>query len=283
MRRFFKSMAFRIFAVVLAALLCGTALAAVSRSSVSPVTAAVSVVFTPAHRIASAVARTFSSLPFTFRSSSALLKENKALQKQIDSLMDQMVDYEQIKKKNELYKEFLQVKEEHEDYTFVPACIIGRNASDRVGTVTLNAGSSEGVEVNDPVIYGNYVVGVVTSVAPLQCTVSTLLNPSVNVSAYEVRTRDLGYVTTTTELAQQGLCIMPGLSNTTAVTAGGMVCTSGVGGIYPRDLIIGTVTDVIDGTVDISASAVIKPGADLEEVTDVFIITYFRGKAGAGD
>ena len=72
---------------------------------------------------------------------------------------------------------------------------------------------------------------------------------------------------------------MPGLSSSTAVTAGGIVCTSGVGGIFPRDLIIGSIVDVVDGTVDISASAIIEPGIDLSEITDVFIITSFDGQA----
>ena len=71
---------------------------------------------------------------------------------------------------------------------------------------------------------------------------------------------------------------MPGLSSETSVTAGGIVCTSGVGGIYPRDLVIGNIVDVVDGTVDISASAIIEPGADFSELTDVFIITHFDGQ-----
>ena len=74
---------------------------------------------------------------------------------------------------------------------------------------------------------------------------------------------------------------MPGLASSTAVTAGGIVCTSGVGGIYPRDLIIGTIVDVVDGTVDISASAIIKPSVEFTEITDVFIITSFDGQSVA--
>ena len=130
-------------------------------------------------------------------------------------------------------------------------------------------------------IVGNVIdefVGVVESVTPTQCTVSTILNPKVNVSAYEVRTRDMGFVTSTVALSKEGHCHMPGLSSSTAVTVGGIVCTSGVGGIFPRDLIIGNIVDVVDGTVDISASAIIEPGVDFSEITDVFIITDFDGQ-----
>ena len=278
MIRFLKSTAFKIFAVVAAALLAGSLFAVASRSGSSPLTSITSVIFGPISRLSSSIAAELQNLPISFKSSSTLLKENEELKKEIDNLTDQLVDYEQIRHKNEFYQQFLQIKEEHSDYVFAEAAVIGRDAADNLGSFTLNKGSVHDISVNDPVIYGNYLVGVVASVTPTQCTVNTILNPKVSVSAYEVRTRDLGYVTSTVALAQEGHCHMPGLSSSTAVTAGGIVCTSGVGGIYPRDLIIGNIVDVVDGTVDISASAIIEPGIDFSEITDVFIITHFDGQ-----
>lgn len=278
MIRFLKSTAFKIFAVIAAALLAGSVFAIASRSGSSPLTSITSFIFGPLSRVSSYVSAEFSKLPISFKSASALAVEIEDLQKKIDKLTEQLVDYEQIKHKNEFYQEFLGLKEEHSDYVFAEAAIIGRDAADNLGSFSLNKGSLNDISVNDPVIYGKYLVGVVASVTPTQCTVNTILNPKVNVSAYEVRTRDLGFVTSTVELAQEGHCHMPGLSSSTAVTAGGIICTSGVGGIFPRDLIIGSIVDVVDGTVDISASAVIKPGVDFSQITDVFIITSFNGQ-----
>lgn len=278
MIRFLKSTAFKIFAVVAAALLAGSVFAVLSRSGSSPLTSATSFVFGPVSRLSSYVAAEFSKIPVSFRSSSTLAKEVEALQKQVDTLTEQLVELEQLRNKNALYQEFLGIKEEHSDYVFAEAAIIGRDAADNLGTFTLNKGSLSDIKINDPVIYGKYLVGVVASVTPTQCTVNTILNPKVNVSAYEVRTRDLGFVTSTVALAKDGHCHMPGLSSSTAVTAGGIVCTSGVGGIFPRDLIIGNIVDVVDGSVDISASAIIEPGIDFGEITDVFIITSFDGQ-----
>lgn len=278
MIRFLKSTAFKIFAVVAAALLAGSVFAVLSRSGSSPLTSVTSFVFGPVSRLSSYVAAEFSKIPISFKSSSTLAKEVDALKKQVDNLTDQLVELEQLRNKNALYQEFLEIKEAHADYVFAEAAIIGRDAADNLGTFTLNKGSTADISVNDPVIYGKYLVGVVSSVTPTQCTVNTVLNPKVNVSAYEVRTRDLGFVTSTVSLAQEGHCHMPGLSSSTAVTAGGIVCTSGVGGIFPRDLIIGNIVDVVDGTVDISASAIIEPGIDFAAITDVFIITSFDGQ-----
>lgn len=278
MIRFLKSTAFKIFAVVAAALLAGSVFAVLSRSGSSPLTSVTSFVFGPVSRLSSYVAAEFSKIPISFKSSSTLAKEVDALKKQVDSLTSQLVELEQLRNKNALYQEFLEIKEAHADYVFAEAAIIGRDAADNLGTFTLNKGSANDISVNDPVIYGKYLVGVVASVTPTQCTVNTILNPKVNISAYEVRTRDLGFVTSTVALAREGHCHMPGLSSSTAVTAGGIVCTSGVGGIFPRDLIIGNIVDVVDGTVDISASAIIEPGIDFAGITDVFIITSFDGQ-----
>ena len=279
MSRFFKSSGFKLFAVILAALIAGSIISVASRSGSSPLNKAVSVVFGPASRLAGALSSGFNDLPISFRSSSYYKKENERLEKEIDRLREQFVDYEDLVHQNEFYKEFLDLKEEHSDYEFTQAAIIGSDAADRFGSFTLNKGSSSGIEVNDPVIYGKYVVGTVKSVTPTRCVVNTLLNPKVNISAYDARTREVGYVTTTVEYSKQGMCVMPGLSPTTAVASGGIIATAGISGIYPADLIIGTVDDIVDATVDISASAIIKPGVDFSQLTDVFIITDFNGQA----
>lgn len=279
MIRFFKGTGFKIFVIILAALLAGSVISVASRTGSSPVTKVTSLVFGPAARLASAVTSDIKGLPISFRSSSYYKRENEALKKEIDSLKEQLVDHEQVIHKNEFYKEFLDLKEEHSDYKFAEAAVIGRDAADRFGSITLNKGSAGGIAVNDPVIYGNYLVGVVASVTPTQCVVNTLLNPDVRVSVYEIRTREVSYVTTTVELAEQGYCHMTNLANETAVSDGGIVCTAGVGGIFPRDLILGSIIEIVDATVDISASAVIEPGVDYSQLTDVIIITEFDGQA----
>ena len=86
MIRFLKSSAFKIFAVIAAALLAGSVFAVASRSGSSPLTSVISVVFGPLSRLSSYVAAEFADIPVSFKSSSELLKENENLQKKIDNL-----------------------------------------------------------------------------------------------------------------------------------------------------------------------------------------------------
>ena len=108
----------------------------------------------------------------------------------------------------------------------------------------MNCGSNDGVKVNDPVISGEYLIGIVNEVTPTSCVVLSVTDPKVNAAAYEIRTGEMGYTETTSKLALNGLLKLTGLTKDTSVAVGGIVCTSGVGGIYPRGLIIGTVTAV---------------------------------------
>ncbi len=281
MNRFYRTRTFKIFAAVLVVLILGIATAAALHSNTSPTNSVISTVFSPLQRASSFLAQQLSEFSINFKSSATLSKQIDDLNAEIENLREQLIDYEQMKNQNDLYREFLELKEDNPDYKFSEAAVIGRDAANPLSTFVLNRGTTDDVAVNDPVIYGKYLVGVVTSVTLTQCTIKTIMNPDVNVSAYEIRTRELGFVTSTPKLAQDGLCIMPGLPDTTAISPGGMVCTSGVGGIYPRDLIIGTVTKVTDSTTDISASATIETQVDFGALTDVFIITDFDGQGAS--
>ena len=275
MKQFFKSYTFKAFLAVLAVLLCGSLMAALTVEKESPFSAAVNFVFTPVNRAAAKAAEGMRNLRLHFRSSAYYESEIESLQKQLADSREKVVDYEQLQQKLELYEKFLEIKEEHSDYKFCPASNISSDASDLYGSMTLNRGTLHDVHVNDPVILEKYLVGVVTAVSPTQCTVSTLLNPSVFVSAYEIRTREAGYVETTASMAANGLIRLAGATRTTAMSAGGIVCTSGTGGIFPKDLLIGEIVEITDADENISSYAVIQPYVDFDNLIDVFIITNF--------
>ena len=275
MKKFLKSYTFKAFLAVLAVLLCGSALAALTTQNESPFTSAVNFVFTPVNRVAAKAASGLSDLRLYFRSAKYYERQIEELKKQLAESREKVVDYEQLEQKVELYEKFLEIKQEPPEYTFHPASNISSDPTDLYGTMILNRGTIHDVHVNDPVILEKYLVGVVTSVSPTQCTVSTLLNPSVFVSAYEIRTREAGYTETTASLADNGLIRLAGATRTTAMSTGGIVCTSGTGGIFPKDLLIGEITEITDATENISSYAIVKPYVDFDNLIDVFIITNF--------
>lgn len=279
MRRFLKSKAFRVIVILFVVLIVGTIIAAVSRNGASPFSSATGAMFEPLQRATSFVGQGFKKFGSKFSSVSNYERQIIELQEQVDDYKSQLVDYEKTKQKIKLYEEFLKINEKHSDFKVEPANVIGRDAANAFHSIVLNKGSSDGISANDPVICGNgQLVGVVTKAGATYCVVSTIFDPDIKISAYEVRTRDTGFSATSAELSRDRLCRLSGLNRNTAIATGGIVCTSGVGGIYPRDLIMGTVKEVRNDSRNISSYAIIEPGFDITKLEDVLIITEFDGK-----
>lgn len=279
MKKFFKCTWFKVLVAILTVLLAFIIFAVVTSHGSSPLSTAMGTVAEPVYRGASAVGKAFTKVGDFFTSKEKYKAEIEDLESEIADLQSRLADYEQAKQKLELYEGALEIKESNPDYKFVSAVIIGKDSSNAFTTFTFNKGSADGISVNDPVIYGKgQLVGVVTKVSATYCVVSTILDPNVNVSAYEVRTRESGFVSNTASISKNGFCRLSGLDRNTSIAAGGIVCTTGVGGVYPRDLIVGTVKEVKNEDSDISSYAVIEPSADIDNLEDALIITDFDGQ-----
>ena len=279
MKKFFKSTWFKILVALLTVLLAFIIFAVVTARGSSPLSTAMGTVAQPIYRGAAAVGKGFTKVGDFFTSKEKYKAEIEDLESEIADLQSRLADYEQTKQKLELYEGALEIKESNPDYKFVSAVIIGKDSSNAFTTFTFNKGSADGISVNDPVIYGKgQLVGVVTKVSATYCVVSTILDPNVNVSAYEVRTRETGFVSNNASVSKDGFCRLSGLDRNTSIAAGGIVCTTGVGGVYPRDLIVGTVKEVKNEDSDISSYAVIEPSADIDNLEDALIITDFNGQ-----
>ena len=281
MRNFLRSTSFKILLTVAVVLLAGAIAAAALASGTSPLTFAVGTVFSPLSDAAAYISEKFDNFKGGFISSRSYMDRVEELEEQVADYQSKLVDYEKLQKQVEAYEKFLGVKEKNPDFQFVAGTVIGRDAADVFGSFVLNCGSADGVAVGDPVISGEYLIGIVNETSPTSCTVLSVCDPKFSAAAYEIRTGEAGYTQTTTKLGVQGVLKLSGLERDTAVAEGGIVCTSGVGGVFPRGLIIGTVTTVQKEEGDISYYAEVKPEIEISEVQDAFVITDFEGKGDA--
>lgn len=279
MRSFFQSTRFRISLAIASALLLGVFFAAVSNSGTSPLSQALSFLISPIEYAATEICGLAEDFTGGFISSQKYKEKIEELEAEVEKLKDSLIDYEKTKHKLRAYEEFLEVKDENPDFSFMPATVILRDAQDVYGSFTLNRGANDGVKINSPVISGNALVGVIKEVSLNTSTVYTLFNPDVSVSAYEIRTREDCFTEAMSEYSLMGNIRLSGLTKTTPVVSGGIIATSGIGGIYPKDLIIGTVKEIRADETGISSYALITPEADYSLLTDVFIITDFEGKS----
>ncbi len=278
MLQFLKSRKFKTFTLVICALLIGAVIAVATSDSSSPVTNVIGTVFSPVQKAAGYIADNVSWLGESFRSSGSYKNEIERLRQKVAEYENQLVDYNDMLEKIASYETMLGVKEENPDYALERASIIGTDSADMFTSLIIDKGSGDGVSVNDPAVYGNYVVGIVKKVHPSYSVVQSILSPDINISALDSKTRETAYVTTTAEYSLKGSCLFSGLERTTAVSPGGIILTSGIGGIYPKGLIIGTVSEVCESGYDLSNYAVIEPGVNVKDIEDLFVITDFEGQ-----
>ena len=275
---FHKNKQFRAIVIIAVLLVVGMMISAISGSTFSPESTVVGTFFYPAQRLASAVSSKIVAMGDNVSGKSSYQDEIDALKLRVADLQEQLVDYETIKRENDYYKDFLEVKEENPDFKLLHGSIIARDSESLYSSFSISVGSAQGVKVNDCVIYGKYLVGLVVKVYPSSSVIKTVLDPDISVSAYEARTGENSYTSNDLTLAKQGKLMMANLSKDTAISPGGIVCSSGVGGIYPKDLILGTVENVQESGKDVSFIAVVNPGVKISELTDIFVITDYSGK-----
>jgi rod shape-determining protein MreC len=278
LRKFYQSSALKVFISVIVAIVLGAVIAALSHSNNTPLSSATSTVLSPLQSFSSYLSYKFSNFYDNFKSSATLAEENRNLKEQIEKYQEEVIDYNETKNKLDTYEDFLGVKEENPDFIFESATIISRDSTDLNESFSLNKGSLDDISVNDPVIYGKNLVGVVVSVSPATCTVKTIANPDVNISIYESYTGEVGYSTGTGDSKDKVYAKIPGLKKDTSISPNGIVCTTGSGGIYPKDLIVGTIVSIENSSDGISTHAAVRSALDISALTEVFVIKEFDGQ-----
>ena len=275
MKDIFKSSRFKLIASIMAFLLIGALIAAANGHGETAQSSVIGTVFAPCHYVAQKISNTMDKISKNASGNAEYEKKIAALEDEIGDLRYQLADYENLKTQNELYKEFLELKEENKDYKFVEASVTGRDSADIYKSFTISKGLISGVKKGDAVLYGKYIVGVIDKAYPDYSVVKTVLDADFNVSAYEILSNEVSYVTGNAALAKNGKCKMANLSASTDISYGSIVCTAGISASVPRGLIIGTVDEISDEATDISAYAVISPGVDIEDIATCFVLTDF--------
>lgn len=237
-------------------------------------------IVTPLQTVSASISDAVSGYFARYTQADRISAENEALREELTALRGNLVELEKYKQENKSLKKFLDIKEENPDFELEPAAVVARDPSDRAFSFTIDKGSSSGVKLRDTVITPEGLVGRVKEVGLNYAKVLTLLDPQVDAGAYDIRTRDIGLVSGALDLAGAGECKMTYLPRESGAAMGDIIATTG-GSIYPKDLIIGTVSQVKTESGGISLFAVITPAADIRNLTDVMVIKSYQGQEAA--
>lgn len=208
----------------------------------------------------------------TFFSDMATLKEeNKNLKERNSELEKSLRELEVIKSENETLKEYVNLKDKYTEYTTIPGYVINKSTSNYSNTIVINIGENDGVMVGMPVIADKGLVGHIISVMGSTAKVQTLLDTSSAVSSIVGTARDSVVVKGNLETTD----MLKGTYIPTSATLleGDKVETSGLGGIYPKGITIGTVKKIVDTKNLTNRYILIEPAVNFEKLETVLVIT----------
>jgi len=276
LKDFFDTWKFKILVIVAVFLVGIMAYAGANGRLTAAPQELLSVVLTPLQKVTSALSGGAASVWEKYTSIDDVMDRNEQLEAENAELRQQMVDYDRIKAENDAYKALARIQDTNSEASYVSAFVIGRDPLDEFGGFTLDQGSTDGVAVNDAIISDRgYLLGVVVEVDATNCKVMTILHPSFNAAGVISRTRENGIITGSADYAADGQCVLTNLDRATEARKGDQVITTGLGGVFPANLLVGTVQEVVPEQSGKSSSAVILPGADPRTVKHVFIVTEY--------
>lgn len=205
-----------------------------------------------------------------------LVQENEELKQRIAELEESARLGEDAIEENERLYDLLELREKRRDLHLESARVTARGATNWASTLTLNKGSDCGVAVGNCVIdqYGN-LVGVVSEVSCNWCSLITVIDPELEMGALVARTDSAAILEGDFSLMGEGKLKLSYLPENTQLLSGDQVLTSGMGGVYPSGLVVGTIDEILTEPSGMGRYAILSPSAELEELRQVFIITRF--------
>lgn len=235
---------------------------------------------TPLQKGMSSVASWFGDLTRTGRDLETLRQRNEELEAENARLLLENVRLREVQAEVELLRSLLGFAQANPAFDSQGAHVIGRvigqDPSNLVRYITLDVGQHAGIERNMPVVTDRGLVGRVSVAGDDWCKVLLITDPSSSVNALAQSTRASGLV----EGQVDGSLTMQRIPQSDTVSVGDTVFTSGLGGTFPRQILIGQITEVQRKDYDLYQSAVVEPTVDFAHLETVLVVTDFQPVGG---
>ena len=199
-----------------------------------------------------------------------LKMENQQKKKKNSELEQSLRELENIRTENETLKEYLGLSEKYGEYKTVPGYIINKDISNYSKTIIINIGKKDGIEENMTVIANEGLVGHVISVADNTAKVRTIVDTSSSISCLMSTNKDSivckGTLNNNSELKAMYI------STDANLVQGDSVETSGLGGIYPKGIHVGTVKKIISTQNITDRYAIVETAVNFNKLNTVLVI-----------
>lgn len=205
-----------------------------------------------------------------------LRQRNEALEETYAQILVENVALREAAQENVTLRQFFNFAQQHPGFQLVggevKAQVIGRDPSNFVYSLIIDAGEAQGVKRGMPVIVPLGLVGRVQSVGPNWAKVLLITDPRSSVSALIQTSRVTGQV----QGQVDGDLVMRYISQEETVNEGEIVLTSGLGGNFPKGLVIGQVRSVQRRDSDLFQQATVHPTVNFDRLEMVLVVAAFE-------
>ncbi len=206
------------------------------------------------------------------RDVASLRQENAQLRAEISGLQTQIIELQQQVAETQSLAALVAFSRANPESTYKAATVIGRDPSPFLQYIIIDVGANDGIRRGMPVVTNQGLVGRVDAVIGSAARVQLITDPA---SAVNVRLQNaetdamlLGSVS--------GDVSIDMISQDVTVQPGDVVVTSGLGGGYPADLLVGQVLNVRKREADLFQQATLQPVVDFNRLNIVLVIVNFR-------
>lgn len=221
----------------------------------------------PLQRVGDAIASPFEAVGDWVSDLGISRDEMDELKAQNDELRARLAELEEARQENERLRELVEFAEERK-LTKVGARVIGRPTSSWEGVITIDRGSTDGIEPGMPVLGAQGLVGQVFEVSDHAARVRLITDQHSGVAAMVQSTRVTGVAQGTIE----GQLTLDFVSAETTPVVGDVIITSGLGGVYPKGLVIGDVTVVDERRGELFPRITVVSRVPIDRIEEVLVL-----------
>ena len=205
-----------------------------------------------------------------------LKEENRQLKLELAEKEAILRQAELDREENARLRKLAELREQRRDLHFESARILAQDDSNWSSLLTINKGTAHGIQTGNCVVTEEgYLIGIVTEAGLNWATVRTILDSESSIGALVFRSGASAVAQGDFALMGQGRLSLTYLGTDPDLAFGDLIVTSGLGGYYPAQLVIGSVEEVRSSDDGLDQVAVVRPAAELEDLEQVFVITSF--------
>lgn len=220
----------------------------------------------------------------SLRTMRELQEENKDLAAQVEELTRENERLSDSQQELVNLQELLALKQEYADYHTVGARVISSGGGNWYTTFLVNKGSDDGIKVDMNVLSGNGLVGIVTETGRNYAKIRTIIDDESRVSAKSLKTGDTCVVRGDMQTMQEeGMIRLVYISKDASMMAGEELVTSNISSKYLPGIRIGTASDIVMDSSNLTKSGRVYPVADFQHIEQVLIITDMKEVPSASE